>query len=104
MNLSFATIGGGSPWPRSKPSSVSEPGVSPLLIMRSEVRRIFLAPTPSYWGLLKQPYKQKLATDTGRSEIYVQGFNLDPAQPRGKWQVSTRGGLEARWRHDGKEL
>ena len=34
----------------------------------------------------------------------MQGFNLDPSRPRGKWQVSTDGGTEPRWRHDGKEL
>jgi Tol biopolymer transport system component len=40
----------------------------------------------------------------GRTEIYVQGFNLDPSQPRGKWQVSVAGGELPRWRRDGKEL
>jgi len=36
----------------------------------------------------------------GRSEIYVQNF-----PPSGsKWQVSTAGGDEPFWRHDGKEL
>jgi serine/threonine protein kinase len=44
------------------------------------------------------------STESGRDEIYVQGFNLDPARPRGKWQVSTAGGTESRWRRDGKEL
>ena len=42
--------------------------------------------------------------ESGKSEIYVQGFTLNASQPRGKWQVSTAGGTEARWRHDGKEL
>ncbi len=37
---------------------------------------------------------------TGRWEVYVQGF---PAA-RGKWQVSTSGGTQPRWRRDGKEL
>ena len=44
------------------------------------------------------------STESGKSEIYVQGFILDPSRPRGKWQVSTAGGTEARWRGDGKEL
>jgi eukaryotic-like serine/threonine-protein kinase len=38
--------------------------------------------------------------ETGRSEVYVvpyPGLN-------GKWQVSTNGGAQARWRKDGKEL
>jgi Tol biopolymer transport system component len=38
--------------------------------------------------------------ETGRSEVYVQTF--PPAG--GKWQVSTAGGLVAKWRRDGKEL
>ncbi len=42
--------------------------------------------------------------ESGRMEIYVQGFTLDPSQPRGKWQVSVAGGEQPRWRRDGKEL
>ena len=42
--------------------------------------------------------------ESGRSEVYVQGFTLDSAQPRGKWQISTTGGELPRWRRDGKEL
>ena len=42
--------------------------------------------------------------ESGRNEIFVQGFNLDPSQPRGKWQISTDGGELPRWRGDGKEL
>ncbi|HEY3439097.1 MAG TPA: protein kinase [Paludibaculum sp.] len=40
------------------------------------------------------------SAETGRSEVYVQTF---PAGG-GKWQISTNGGLEPRWRGDGKEL
>jgi Tol biopolymer transport system component len=42
--------------------------------------------------------------ESGWSEVYVQGFTLDSAQPRGKWQISTAGGELPRWRRDGKEL
>jgi hypothetical protein len=42
--------------------------------------------------------------ESGRNEVFVQGFNLDPSQPSGKWQVSTGGGELPRWRADGKEL
>jgi Tol biopolymer transport system component len=42
--------------------------------------------------------------ESGRGEVYVQGFALDSSQPRGKWQVSTSGGELPRWRRDGKEL
>jgi DNA-binding winged helix-turn-helix (wHTH) protein/Tol biopolymer transport system component len=42
--------------------------------------------------------------ESGRNEVFVQGFNLDSSQPRGKWQISTEGGELPRWRGDGKEL
>jgi Tol biopolymer transport system component len=45
-----------------------------------------------------------ISTESGRHEIYVEGFNLDPSQPRGKWQISVAGGELPRWRGDGKEL
>jgi hypothetical protein len=42
--------------------------------------------------------------ESGRTEIYVQGFTLDSSQARGKWQVSVAGGELPRWRRDSKEL
>jgi eukaryotic-like serine/threonine-protein kinase len=42
--------------------------------------------------------------ESGRMEVYVQGFALDSSQARGKWQVSVDGGELPRWRRDGKEL
>ncbi len=42
--------------------------------------------------------------ESGRSEVYVQGFTQDPSQTGGKWQVSVNGGELPRWRRDGKEL
>jgi Tol biopolymer transport system component len=38
--------------------------------------------------------------ETGRSEIYVQSF----PPSGGKWQISTTGGGQPRWRADGREL
>jgi Tol biopolymer transport system component len=38
--------------------------------------------------------------ESGRWEIYVRPF---PAQSS-RWQISTKGGVEPRWRNDGKEL
>jgi eukaryotic-like serine/threonine-protein kinase len=38
--------------------------------------------------------------DSGRSEIYLQRW----PQTGERWQVSTEGGTDARWRPDGKEL
>jgi hypothetical protein len=37
---------------------------------------------------------------SGRFEVYVQPF----PGPGGTWQVSTAGGRQPRWRHDGREL
>jgi Tol biopolymer transport system component len=42
--------------------------------------------------------------ESGRYEIYVRGFSGAASGPGGKWQVSTAGGQQARWRGDGKEL
>jgi Tol biopolymer transport system component len=40
------------------------------------------------------------SNETGQAEIYVQEF----PEARSKWQVSTRGGSDAFWRGDGREL
>jgi eukaryotic-like serine/threonine-protein kinase len=48
------------------------------------------------------------SSESGRYEIYVRPF--DPNSPTGtpsvggKWQVSTQGGMSARWNSNGKEL
>jgi Tol biopolymer transport system component/predicted Ser/Thr protein kinase len=44
------------------------------------------------------------SSESGKTEVYVQGFSLDPSKSRGKWQISTAGGELPRWRRDGKEL
>ena len=38
--------------------------------------------------------------ESGREEVYIQPFPPSGA----KWQISTAGGTEPRWRGDGKEL
>ncbi len=40
------------------------------------------------------------SNQSGRPEVYVQSFPT----PGGKWQISTGGGFEPRWRADGREL
>jgi Tol biopolymer transport system component len=40
------------------------------------------------------------SNESGRFEVYIQSF----PGPGGKWQISTAGGGEPRWRADGKEL
>jgi len=41
-----------------------------------------------------------ISNESGSYQVYVQSF---PAGG-GKWQVSTTGGVQPRWQHDGKEL
>ncbi len=50
------------------------------------------------------PWLAYRSTESGRSEIYVQRFSGAGPNSGGKWQISTNGGQQARWRHDGKEL
>src|SRR5450759_187348 len=42
-----------------------------------------------------------LSNESGRFEIYVRPF---PGRGRGKWQISTGGGLYAIWSNNGREL
>jgi eukaryotic-like serine/threonine-protein kinase len=41
-----------------------------------------------------------MSNETGRAEVYIKPFPEGP----GKWQISTDGGNQPRWREDGKEL
>lgn len=41
-----------------------------------------------------------LSNESGRGEVYVVPF----PEAGGKWQISTAGGVQPRWRRDGKEL
>jgi Tol biopolymer transport system component len=46
------------------------------------------------------------SNESGRYEIYVRPFNgtASGGTTGGQWQVSTSGGIDPRWRSDGKEL
>ncbi len=44
------------------------------------------------------------SNETGRYEVYVRTFSPQEPGGGGKWQVSVDGGVEPRWRKDGKEL
>jgi hypothetical protein len=41
-----------------------------------------------------------MSNESGRQEIYVESY----PEAGGKWQISSGGGVEPRWRADGKEL
>jgi len=65
-------------------------------------------------GLVSEPYDEKgfalspdgrwlayESTETGRDEIYVRPY---PNVNDGKWQVSTQGGINPVWAHNGREI
>jgi Tol biopolymer transport system component/predicted Ser/Thr protein kinase len=82
-------------------------------INTSEIDALPLSGDRKPYPLLKAPFTQAHASlspnghwiayvseESGRMEVFVQNF--PPAG--GKWQISTSGGTEPSWRHDGKEL
>jgi len=44
------------------------------------------------------------SNESGRFEVYIQSFGRQDGEVGGKWQVSTTGGAQVRWRRDGREL
>ena len=42
--------------------------------------------------------------ESGRSQVYVRAFSGDSSARGGKWQVSSDGGVQPRWRGDGNEI
>jgi hypothetical protein len=67
MNSSLAATGASYPWLHSKRCSVSEPGMSPRHMSRYVALPTSLNQAdPTYWGLLKQPDKQKVTNLTCR--------------------------------------
>ena len=45
-----------------------------------------------------------VSDESGRLEVYVQPFTGGAGAAGGKWQISTSGGSQPRWRGDGKEI
>ena len=75
-------------WSVSWPERV----VKPLLQAKWTVRGAQFSPDGRWMAYA--------SNETGSWEIYVSPF----PSATGKWQVSSAGGEEPRWRHDGKEL
>jgi serine/threonine protein kinase len=71
-------------WPESTPK--------PLIQVKAVVRNAQFSPDGQWIAYS--------SNDSGRMEVYVTPFPSVSA----KWQVSTNGGMEPRWRRDGKEL
>jgi Tol biopolymer transport system component len=69
-------------------------GGEPVLLLGGEASEIQaqVAPDGRWFAYV--------SNESGRDEVYVQSF---PA-PAGKWQVSSGGGGDPRWRADGREL
>ncbi len=44
------------------------------------------------------------SNESGRFEVYVRAFVPGAPASGGKWQISTNGGSQAKWRRDGREL
>jgi Tol biopolymer transport system component len=44
------------------------------------------------------------SNDSGMSQLYVQAFPGVSGAPAGRWQVSTDGAYDVKWRRDGKEI
>jgi hypothetical protein len=44
------------------------------------------------------------SNESGRTEIYIRPFSESGSATAGQWQISTAGGAQSRWSHDGREL
>ena len=94
------------------PTSVSPDG-KVLLYGFGDIKKLLLTQEQKAEAYLKTKYNVGFAVfspdgrwvayqsdESGRSEIYVQGY----PDRRGKWLVSSEGGMYPQWRRDGKEL
>jgi eukaryotic-like serine/threonine-protein kinase len=45
-----------------------------------------------------------VSDESGRDEVYVQGFTTASGAAGNRWQISTNGGTRPVWSHDGKDL
>jgi Tol biopolymer transport system component len=66
---------------------------APLACLRSDFQEIQGQPSPD------GRWMAYVSNESGRYEVYVRSLN-----GQGKWPVSAAGGLEPKWRRDGREL
>jgi Tol biopolymer transport system component len=45
-----------------------------------------------------------VSDESGQGQVYIQAFPGAPSAPKGKWQVSSQGGIAPEWRGDGREI
>jgi len=72
--------------------SVSDGKAEPILRTPSSERDTAFSPDGRWIAYI--------STETGSAEVYVRSY----PGPGGKWQISTGGGFQPRWRRDGREL
>jgi Tol biopolymer transport system component len=103
-----AELGAGvfNPWDWSREGKYIMFGKGNELWYLSTSERIAKPLSQAKWSVRNaqfSPDSQWIAyasNETGSMEVYVTSF----PSSNGKWQVSSGGGQEPRWRHDGKEL
>jgi Tol biopolymer transport system component len=81
-----------------EPGDYSNPALSPDGKRLAVARRDPKTATRDIW--LYSRWIAYVSNESGEREVYVQDF----PKPTGKWQISTGGGIEVRWRRDGREL
>jgi Tol biopolymer transport system component len=69
------------------------PGRQPVALLQSEFQEIQAQPSSD------GRWMAYVSNESGRYEVYVRSLHGE-----GKWPVSAAGGLEPKWRRDGKEL
>jgi len=84
----------GGPLSREAGSGTAGQGPKPFSFLQNELATIQSQISPDGKWLAY------LSLESGRYELYVQSFPT----PGAKWQISTGGAVQPRWRRDGKEL
>jgi Tol biopolymer transport system component len=79
------------------PMTLGKPG-TPVPLLTSEFAETMGQVSPNSQWLAY------VSDESGRNQVYVQAFSPSHPTKAGKWQISTAGGSQPRWRADGKEL
>jgi hypothetical protein len=87
-------------WVLSGPGASGESKPRPVLATPFNEMHGQFAPGPARTGR----WIAYTSDESGRNEVYVQPFSDTSSAPAGKFQISSEGGAQPRWRRDGKEL
>jgi len=91
-SLLCGTLAAGSQWDIVRMAVDGKGEVDPVLSTRFSEYQARLSPDGKWLA-----YR---SSESGRQEIYIRAF----PGPGSRWQVSTAGGTDPRWRSDGREL